>query len=253
MTTQTAPLGEAAAFNHFLPRAQALAPTAVRKRGDAQLALNNVLTGLDALDVVAPQLAARWPADRITAMQEARSLALAAAFASSQALLLDVRQKGLGELGAAMYQNRAQLFAVLDAAAAFSLLPAERVAKLRSGTGPIDGGQDLIDGVALVREFATALENKTPFTPAWLHAADSLGNRVVQEFKATGAREDVNVAAKAAADVANRMWTLLVDAHAEIRKAGFEMWGDAMNDHVPLLQSRTGLKRAAPAPQPPEA
>ncbi|MBI5494277.1 MAG: hypothetical protein HY904_04570 [Deltaproteobacteria bacterium] len=246
-TTQPDPAGQEAAFNDVSPRAAALAPALVRRRGDVQLALDNVNTGLAALESRSADLLAKWPAARVDALAGARELALAAVFASSRANQLDVREKDLTALISQMYAARDKTFAVMDMCATWELIPAERVGKIREGKGAIDGGQDLVDGMALLREYGAALQGKTPLTPAFLTDTEALGNRVVQELKKEGGRKDVNLTAKDAADLANRIWTLLCDAHSELRKAGFELWGDALDDHVPLLQSRVGGgRRAAP-------
>jgi hypothetical protein len=241
----TAQMGEEAAYNHVLSRAKALPESAIRKRGDVPLALANVSTGLAAVLDPKAGLAARWAPARVSALEEARTLALAASFAASRASQLDGKETDLAALIGQMYEKRDLFLAVMDMAAKWGLLPGERVAKIRAGNGPIDGGQDLIDGVVLCREFSAALENKTPLTTAWLSDAEALGNKVVLEIRSSGARQEINATAREAALNANRIWTLLVDAHTELRKAGFELWGDAVNAYVPPLQSRVGGKREA--------
>lgn len=54
------------------------------------------------------------------------------------------------------------------------LLPAERVEKIRAGSGPYDTARDLVDLVGLYREFAEVLGGEPPFTEAWFAETETV-------------------------------------------------------------------------------
>ncbi len=64
-----------------------------------------------------------------------------------------------------------------------------------------------------------------------------------------GARRKKNAGAVSAAELRDRLWTLLVKGHRDVRRAGFWLWADELATHVPPLQSRVlgPRKKKAPA------
>lgn len=242
-----------AAFHALRPAAEALDERAVKIRGDAPLALDNFLTGLDNVLGRRDTLTESWPAARVEGLVLSRQSVLAAVFAASQADLADANSGALTRRTSEMYDLRDKLLSSVETAAKFGLVPAELVRKFREGQGSLDAAQDGVGLVAFFREHAAVLANKTPVTSALLDRTESLCNELVVELKSSASKARVNTAAKAAADLANRYWTLLVAAHVELRKAGSELWGDGKDAFVPLLQSRTATRHkpvAEPAPTP---
>ena len=94
-----------------------------------------------------------------------------------------------------------------------------------------------------------------PAAPGPAGAAE-VGSALLARLKPGGARRtrslDGDRAARA--DARDRLWTLLVKRHAELWRAGAYLFGRAVDQHVPPLQSRalrTRKKSPAPAATPP--
>src|SRR5207248_90413 len=77
----------------------------------------------------------------------------------------------------------------LEILGALDIVPRERVAAIRSGKGPLDTARDAvaIAGMYTDDEFAAAVANKHPFTPAQLRALADDGNWLVGQLNPKGA------------------------------------------------------------------
>lgn len=167
-------------------------------------------------------------------------MADAAVFAAQRAEGFEKEQSRLAEDIARSFIVRDQGLSALEAAVKFGLVPEARVSAIRAGTGPLDTAFDLVNVVALCREFENALQNKTPFTTEWLADAQSLGNSLQERITPKGQKgeEAANDARDEAIEIALRFWTLVSEKHAEARLAGREIWGDAVSRHLPALQAK---------------
>lgn len=124
-----------------------------------------------------------------------------------------------------------------------ALLPPERVANIRKGTGPYDTARDLTDLVGLFREFAAEIKHKHPFDEAWLAKAEEIGVWLQQAITPSGAAKTVDAASNTAARERDGFWAMIQARDAKLRviaRALFENDADAM---VPALLSRAAVRK----------
>ncbi len=232
-----------AAFKKYAPAAAALPAEQVKVRGNVPLALENATTGVNAVLAERTTLRTSWPKARIDALDEVVPMGQAATFASAQADLAGAPTGVVHDLITECFESRDKLLSALDTCVKFGVLPADKVAKLREGRGPLQAAQGLVKIVVYWKENEALLANKTPATAEDLARADVLGNQLVTALKPSAAPQREDPEAKAAADTANRYWTLFVNGHYEVLKAAFELWGREFEKHVPALLSRVVKKK----------
>lgn len=75
----------------------------------------------------------------------------------------------------------------LEISAQLKLVPKAPVAKIRAGTGPLDGAQDGIAIAGMFHDYRAALEGKHPFSSEYLAAMAEHANWLVRQLKPTGA------------------------------------------------------------------
>ncbi len=90
---------------------------------------------------------------------------------------------------------------------------------------------------------------KTAITAADIDESDEVDSRLQTLLKTKGTPRDNRPAPglAAAVDVRSRFWTLVEARHAMTWRIGAWLWGRAVDEHVPPLQSRT-VSRASAAP-----
>lgn len=129
-------------------------------------------------------------------------------------------------------------------------LPAKEVARIEAGGGAFDTTQDLVDLAALYQPALAALRGKTTVTAAELRRAAELGALLQKTLRPKGAGRAPRTtdAQRAARDLRDRVWTLLLRAHASADRAGGALWGRAVAEKLPALQARYVARRRAKAP-----
>jgi len=234
-------VGAEAAFGKHIGEARKLAAgDVIPMRADPMLALHNVRVGVASMQGQQDRLKKELPALAHGAIEGLDELALAVVFASSQ---VD-RQVGHGKRVATVLRRgrelRELLLGVADMMAKVGLIPAEPVKKIRQGRGQFDTADDLVQLAALFRKHADKLKGKSPLTGEHIKEAAALGTELLGLLRPGGAAKpkDTPAELKAAIDDRDRLWTLLVGRHKELRRAGMWIWGDEVDEHVPALQSR---------------
>lgn len=132
-----------------------------------------------------------------------------------------------------------------EAAAVLDLVPEEAVQRIRAGRGSIDMVEDVIALVALYRRHEADLAGRTLATPELLDEAERLAATLQAELRPVAAKPKaraIDEELAQASDMRNRMWTLLVSAHAELQRVANYLGIEG----VPSLQSRKGLKKKQP-------
>ena len=252
------PSGLEAAFNEFRELAWSLSKDRLsRSRGKALVARGNLLTSIENLRPHRALLEERWNKARVDRLFSGLGVADGLVFAERRAEGIEASEKTLRADIARSYVTRDLLISTLELMAKFGLLPAERVAALRSGTGPLDTALDNIGAVAVFREFEKKLAGKTPVTLALLEEAQTLGNSLQaritpEDQQATPSQEEPDPRAEAF-ELALRFWTLVAGKHAEARMAGREIWGNAFHLHVPALQAEEETAAKKDEPEAPAA
>jgi len=238
-------VGSQKAYDDHLPAALAL--DAVRAfRADPQIAYHNVIAGLDAIAPSIDQIKDELPKISVKKLGALAEIALAVIFAAAQ---VDRGSDGstMAQLARAR-DMREVLLASADALAASGVVPARAVEKIHEGRGSIDLAQDCIDLAALFTKHAKKLKGKTPVTAAQVKDAAATGTDLLKRLRPRGAKKK-DVAASAV-DARDRLWTLLVNRHRDLRRVGMWLWADEVDAHVPPLQSRVAAPRKKKAGEP---
>lgn len=243
----------AAAYSHFLPAAKEIPDgEVVVCRADVSLLLHNVQLGVEAVKPQAGRLKKELPALGLEALWELPELAGALVYAADQVGGPASKAEVANKL-ARVRQLREPMLLIAEGLALLGLLPGEKVTAIRSGSGALDAARDGIALEALYRESAAAIRGKHPFTAADLKEAAELGAFLLRSVTPDGGRARAEAPSEAAVS-RDRLYTLVLRRHAELRKAGFYLFGEAVDTYVPLLQSRLSRKKAEPAqpasPQP---
>lgn len=247
--------GVEADFMAFIAEARAIDAAKVTSfRGDASLAYHNVVTGLDAVlaeraAVEASGLHVDW-----RALEEMPRIALGLVFANEQidgaagvnrALQTDLsRGRVLRDIA----------LASIDALASAGDVPEGSAAKFKGGAGPLNLGKQLTKIAAFFRKHANAVKGLTPFKPALVREAATLGAKLVTTSKPAGTP---TVKPKSLADAQrdrDAFAALLTRRFDALDRVGGSLWGRSVEKHVPALQSRVrsakkprAKKPAAPA------
>ena len=139
--------------------------------------------------------------------------------------------------------------------AMLGLVPEKTVQAIRAGSGAMDAARDGIALCALYRAHAAALAGKHPFTQQDFDELSELGERLTLTIVPEGSRPAaLRRNRQEAQDLSNRLYTLLVLRHQELRKAGYYLFGPELDTKVPSLAARRAAPKAKkPAPAKPAA
>lgn len=253
-------LTPAEAYEYFLADAQAIPEAEIIVcRLDPPLGLHNVQLGVASVLPHEARLRKELPMLKLAELVSLPDLAAGLLYATDR-LSGPPAKTELTEKLLRLRKLREPMLVIAEGLALHGLLPTERVTAIRQGQGAIDAARDGIALDALYREYATTLRNKHPFTEAELTEVADLGNYLVRAITPNGGRRPVE-AQSDATRLRDRFYTLLVQRHAELRKAGFVLFGEAVNDYVPALSARvarprpisTPIPTPEPAPQPASA
>lgn len=210
-------------------------------RSNTNIIYHNVKKGFEAVWFHQHDLKQFLTPSEIKHISELPKLALALTFASSQAVhametpATDVSSKLLKAR-----KCRLILLKFADSYAQIGLLPESDVTSIKKGKGQLDLAQDCIDLAALFRRHANKLKGKSPIDTQFLLETSSIGTELITLLKPVGASSSSSKPkAKQASNVRDRFWTLLLQRHEILWKAGAILFGKKVNEHVPPLQSRT--------------
>lgn len=131
---------------------------------------------------------------------------------------------------------REPMLGTVEILARLGVIPAERTAQIREGSGNFDTAQDGVDLHALFHEFGDLLRGKHPFPEDEIEEIGRLGAWLVEhlpKLSDTGAP----VGGDDAENIRDRFWTLLVNRSVLLRKLGYYLFGDSFNDQTPPLLS----------------
>lgn len=254
-------IGSESAYQAYRAAAQALPAAEVRPfRLDVDLAAHNVQGAIavlrpqkSALETALPRLpwAELWDLPQLAAalqfaaVQVDRSAEPAATAVERNRLL------------AALRPLRSQLLLAAESLAASGLIPARPVEKIRQGHGSIDQAKDAIELASLFAKHESAFLKNSPIRREHAKQAADAASTVLRLFTPQGAhRHAPSADAKAQIDVRDRLASLLLLRFSDLRAAGYYLFRDALDDHVPGLQSRIVAKKKPtppidPAPVPP--
>jgi len=133
-------------------------------RGDVQLVLRNVTKGAAAVLAHRAQLTAlrvcRWSA------RGAAGPRLALVYAALLVQRSDKTRKRFAQVSQLAYHQRRLMLFALERCVEKGLVPEEKLAPVRDGSGPVDAAGDCLALVALFGEYAAALAGRTPVEAA---------------------------------------------------------------------------------------
>jgi hypothetical protein len=136
------------------------------------------------------------------------------------------------------YREPALLVARGLAAPRVARLPAALVAAITQGRGIYNHAHDGVRLASLYRDHAAEVAGRHPFDDAFLDAMQAHGAWLMERVAPSGARVRRRSPPTMAA-MRDRLWTLVRRRHAELRRAGIELFGeDGVNAHVPRLGLR---------------
>ncbi len=251
VSTQPTAKGSQADYEEFEAEALALDPTAVTPmRADLQLALHNVQVGAASLADVEED-AKKLPNTKVPELMALPRLVLATIFADTQV------DRSLAPSEIRSMLRRASVLRTLLLTSASSLVEAGLLAKgpveaVRRGSGAPDLARDCVALSALFSKNAKALRGKHPLKPAEIEEASELGTRLLKAMKSGRARRQPT-GTLPSADVRDRLWTLVVQRHDALWRAGAYLFGPGTVDvKIPSLQSNRGgrPKKSAPTEEP---
>ena len=253
-------VGNQAAFDAFAPAARALTGAIRPFRADASLAYHNVEAGVVSVVSARKALDERIRDIDWEAIEGATNLALAVCFAASQAATTTAPATGIAAKLAEARPLRRLLLRSAQALAGAGLVSEKDVAAILAGHGSLDAANDCVNLAALFTKNAAKIRGQHPVTAAQIARAAALGSELTTLLKPARAKAGKKDGAVAAAtDIRDRLWTLLVATHLELRRLGAFLWVDDVDAHVPQLQaSRSGRRRPlkqgpVPSPAPPPA
>ena len=241
----------------FLPEAMKLPREQVQGlRGDVTLAYANVEAGVKAVQPHLSRLKTALPELDVGRFATLPALAAALLHATDEAARLwqPARKAEIDAKMARLSALREPMLVIAEGLALLGLLPQGRVARIRSGRGAFDVAQDGVALADLYTEYKTRLAGKQPFSDAQIAEAAQLGQELMRLITPAGGRAPANPEGERATDARDRLYTLLVQRHAELRKAGFYLFGEEADERVPTLGARAGTPRRpepTPAPAPP--
>ncbi|MFT3773693.1 MAG: hypothetical protein QM820_50610 [Minicystis sp.] len=123
------------------------------------------------------------------------------------------------------------------------LLPKEDVARIRAGSGKYDVASDGVALAGLFEAHAAQVKGKHAFTDEDFATMRAEGEWLLDHLTPAGARKAPRVKSDAA-DLRDRLWTLLVAGHADLRVMGYVLFRDDFDRKVPKLQSQTAAVKS---------
>ena len=136
-----------------------------------------------------------------------------------------------------LYPLRKLLLTGAEAAEAAGLVPTIEVDAIREGRGKLDAADDVVALAGLFAKHKKKLEGKTAITSETFQDAKALGLRLKAKLKPGAARskKEVDQAQKDAADLRDRLYTMVLNAHEATWKMGALVWGKRVDEFVPPL------------------
>jgi hypothetical protein len=243
----------AAALEHFRPAAGRVATEGLRPfTGQPLVMLHNVKAALAAVEPHLAVAAERMPGAPLQQVFELPALVLALDYAAAR---VPVQKLSTGEIDAMLAEGRPWrelLLSYLEVVShpLIGLLPRERVAAVRKGSGKLDTARDFVALPGLFAEFEAALEGKHPFSADTIARLGELGGALVQQV--TPGAVAVTAAPRAPeAILRNQLARLVEDGYDALAVVATVALGKRAADGLlPALRATVAYAPAAPADAP---
>lgn len=223
-------------------------------RADADLAFYNAMRGRDALVAARAAVDASGFHADWSLIDSLDSIGLAMTYVASR---VEAQPRESNEVLDLLREGRPLRRVLLSYARTLSLLdrcPAREVARIAKGTGARDTAHDLADLAALFTAHGLAGTGDL-IRPEQVRRAAELGTELGKKIRpAAAARPSRRTPDQLRVmDLRNRLWTLFVRAYAHVELAAGAVWGRHVAQHVPPLQARIVVRKAAAELAPPTA
>jgi hypothetical protein len=233
-----------AAYDHFIELATQVPLEGLEVcRADVELVRSNLQRGVDAILPHVQTVQRKLPENPITEVLELPALGLALLYAANRV----ARPVSPGEIERRLEEistPREAGLKQLEVFALLGLIPTERVEAVRRGRGPLDKARDAVAIPGMFREFDAVVAGKHPLPAAMLANLATHGDWLVQQIQPIGVPL-APAEREPAALVRDQMWALIRQRHEYLREAGVVVFGiRSVDDHIPLLASRVGQRRA---------
>jgi hypothetical protein len=245
----------AAAFHHFRSLAEAVPGEAVSVfTGQPLLMRANIKTALEAIEPHLGLAVERLREPGLKEVFELPALVMALDFASGR---VPVARLSAGEIDRMLAEGapwRELMLTYLEVVShpLIGLLPRERVAAVRAGTGKLDKAQDFVALAGLFAEFAAPLAGKHPFAEAEMERLATLGGALVQQLQPGGAPTKTPKRSPEAI-LRDRFGWLVVERYDQLQVLATVALGKRQaDDLLPALRaSGPAVSPATPAPAEP--
>ncbi|WP_437922751.1 hypothetical protein WMF37_27380 [Sorangium sp. So ce291] len=235
------------AYRHFLPLVQAEVPAdrAEICRLSIDIVRANVDRGVRAilprLDLVREKL----PLCPIDDVLELPSLALGLVVAAGR-IVTAASEREIEARLEKFRPMRDLTLRQLEIFAELKLVPRQRVAAIRRGSGPVDSARDGVDIAGMFHEFAEPLDGKHPFSPDYLSVMAEHASWLIVQLRPRGAQQRPSERSPEAV-VRDQFWTVIHQRHDHLREAGVAVFGLRQLDaHVPPIGARIPPSAAQP-------
>ncbi|WP_437933018.1 hypothetical protein [Sorangium sp. So ce341] len=228
------------AYRHFLPRVQAEVPAERAEvcRLSIELVRANVDRGVQAVLPHLGRVREKLPLCPIDDVLELPSLALGLVAAAGRVATAASER----EIEARLEKFRPMrdlTLRQLEIFADLKLVPKQRVAAIRRGSGPVDSARDGVDIAGMFDELADALDGKHPFSRDYLAEMAEHASWLLVQLKPRGAQQKPSERSPEAI-VRDQFWTVVHQRYEHLREAGVAVFGLRQLDaHVPPIGART--------------
>ena len=231
-------------FLHFLSLAEArvAAGKLPRAARDVSVVRVNVSRGVAAVLSREEAIRAKMPSADFASLAEIPALAAALDFAAGR-VPVEMSDGEIGALLAEVRPLRKLTLIQLDVFAGLSLVPADRVATIRSGSGPLDTARDAVAIAGVFAEFSGAIAGKHPFTDEQLATLAHLGNTLVRAMTPTAAKEGPATIGGEAA-LRDAFYGEVIERYEAARELGVIAFGlKEFDAQVPPAHARTNAPK----------
>lgn len=217
-------------------------------RADPRIVLVNVRRGVAAVLGTEAQVAAvreHLPKIPVEQALELPDIARALLFASREALPRTASPREIERALMEISGPREELLTQAELFARRGLLDKERVAQIRAGSGKYDTARDGMELAALFLRHEDALKGLHPFTREEIEKLGRTSEWLLETLTPSGARAESKRREKGPAeDARDRLWTLIVQRYAHVRKIGYYFHGEDFERITPRLLSRVKVAQA---------
>ena len=219
---------------------------------DVNLIYVNVQQGVQSVQPHLDRLRAELPKLNVNGFGKLTTLAEALLYSHAESLRLSlpVKRAEIDSKLSELLRLREALLLQAEVFVLLGILPESLVAQIRSGTGMFDAAQDGVALADLYGAYRGQIAGKHPFSDAQIARVAELGHALMKVITPEGARASVSSAAVKAMDERDRIYSLLLLRHGELRRAGYYLFGDEIDEKVPTLGARAGKRREPEAPLP---